>query len=123
MAVVTISPIPEVVKYPLPTPAANSLDITPVVPTVAVDGVDFDLTGREVVVIQNSAATPQTVTLKSVADARGRVGDIGPYVLQAGEFAAFIPPADGFRGGNGRCLFTMDSTSVKVLVFRVPNTL
>lgn len=124
MAVLTLSAqIFEPQKYPVLPVVANSLDFAFTAPSVAADGIDFQATGREVVLIQNSDVGAQTFTLVSVADELRRTGDITTYSLAAGEFAALIPPTRGWAGSNGRILITMSNVAVKVAVLRMPSTL
>lgn len=124
MAILTLSAqIKELSKYPTLQPAANSLDIAFTAPSVAVDGIDFECTGREVVFVQNTDVGAQSFSLISVADSLGRTGDITTYSLGAGEFAAILVPQVGFRGASGRALITMSNVAVKVAVVRVPNIL
>jgi hypothetical protein len=51
----------------------------------------FVSTGRELLLIQNSGASPYTVTVHSVVDSRNRTGDITAYSLAAGTFAVLGP--------------------------------
>jgi|SRR5690349_2394364 len=106
-------------------PTANSLDDIFVAPTVAVDGISFLQTGREIVTIKNTdAVNPYTWTLKSVADDLNRTGDVGPYTLQAGESSTIIINPSGFKNAStGAVTIVMENVAVKVAVARVPSQL
>ncbi len=105
-------------------PVADSLDNIFVAPTVTTDGVSFVATGREIVKVKNThASSAWTFTLKSVADSLNRVGDIGPYTLQAGDSATILINGSGFTDTNGKVTIVMSDLSVKVAVNRVPSQL
>jgi hypothetical protein len=104
------------------SPTADSLDDIFVAPTAFVDGISFKYTGREIVIIRNThASSPFTWTLKSVADALNRIGDIGPYSLAAGEQATILINGSGFTNANGDVTIVMTDNTVKVAVNRTPN--
>src|SRR5215831_11682165 len=105
-------------------PAADSLDQIFVAPTATVDGVSFKSTGREVVSVRNThASSAWTFTIKSVADALGRTGDVGPYSLAAGDTAMFQMPSNGFKDSNGNITIVMSDLTVKVAVSRATSQL
>lgn len=106
------------------TPTADSLDDIFVAPTAFVDGITFKYTGREIVTVRNThASSPFTFTLKSVADALNRIGDIGPYSLAAGESATILINGSGFTDANGDVKIVMTDNTVKVAVNRAPSQL
>lgn len=108
---------------PFLVPAANGADFVFTAGDVA-NGNSFPCTGKEIILVQNSdGATPYTVTINSVADAQGRTGNIGPYTLQAGEFARFSPGLTGSKGwiqSDGTILINVSNAAVKLAVLRLP---
>jgi hypothetical protein len=120
MAVVTISTAQVLTpqKWPVLPVVAGSLTMQFVAAAVTTDGLDFSATGREIVLFQNSGASPYTFTVVSAPDALGRTGDITAYSLAAGEIAALTPPPLGWAGGNGRILITVSNLAVKVGIIR-----
>lgn len=125
MAVKTLNEsteIREISRVTAPSPTANSLDAIFVAPSVAADGIEFLLTGRELVLMQNSDPTnPYTFTVKGEPDELLRDGDIGPYTLQAGEIAPIHIPARGFKTSTGKVLIVMENAAIKVGVLRLPS--
>lgn len=106
-------------RYPPLPVAANSLDFA-FTPGDAVNGLQYQATGREVVLVRNINAGPQTFTLISVADEFGRKGDITTYSLAAGEFAVLIPPLKGFQQTDGSVWIDVSHDDVHVAVLRLP---
>lgn len=91
----------------------------------SVNGNSVILTGREVLLIQNSGASPYTVTVSSVADQLGRFADITAYSLPATSFAFFGPfPLNGWaQTTNPRTLnFTGSNVAVKFAVIQLPSS-
>jgi hypothetical protein len=74
--------------------AAEALKVT-MQAADASNGNSFPLTGKEILLIQNTDTVAHTVTISSVPDAEGRSGDITSYSVPAGEIHAF-----SFRGGT-----------------------
>jgi hypothetical protein len=124
MPVVTVpdASIRNAVKYPTLPVAANSLDGTVVTPTDT-SGIEFTASGREVVIVQNTAGAPGTFTVVSTADAQNRTGDMGPYTVAAGGFAWVSPPTVGFIGATGKITITVSAATMKFIIFRVPNSI
>jgi len=106
-------------RYPPLPVAANSLDFAFTVGD-AVNGLQYQATGREVVLVRNINAGSQTFTLLSVADEFGRKGDITTYSLAAGEFAVLIPPLKGFQQADGSVWIDVSHDDVHVAVLRLP---
>jgi hypothetical protein len=103
-------------------PVAGSQTDIFVAPTATVDGVKFQNTGRETIVIRNThASSPFTWTLKSQPDALNRIGDIGPYSLAAGEQSTLAMNLSGFTDANGAVTIIMSDLSVKVAINRTAN--
>lgn len=106
-------------RYPSLPVAANSLDFA-FTPGDAVNGLQYQATGREVVLVRNINVGSQTFTLLSVADEFGRKGDITTYSLAAGEFAVLIPPLKGFQQADGSVWIDVSHDDVHVAVLRLP---
>ena len=106
-------------RYPPLPVAANSLDFA-FTAGDAVNGLQYQATGREVVLVRNINAGSQTFTLLSVADEFGRKGDITTYSLAAGEFAVLIPPLKGFQQADGSVWIDVSHDDVHVAVLRLP---
>jgi len=83
------------------------------------------ITGREILLIWNSGASPYTVTIASQADEKGRTGDISAYSLAAGEFAYFtggLTNGSGWKNPSTSLLtITPSNAAVKWAVLKLPN--
>jgi hypothetical protein len=109
------------VRYPVLPVLANSLDFA-FTPGDAVNGLQYQATGREVVIMRNTNVGAQTFTLKSVADAESkRTGDISAYSLAAGEFSVLCPPLKGFQQADGKVYIDVSHDDVHVAVLRLPS--
>ena len=115
MARVTINPVE--VKGPYDgTIAANGADLTFTAANVA-DKQQTPINGKITVLVQNSdAATPYTVTFTSIADRRGRTGDISTYSLGAGEIAAFEFEPEGWKQADGMLYYEASNAAIKFAV-------
>ena len=107
-------------------PGAYEADIleTPVdVGLVAADlaGNTFRSTGKEILIVHNDNAAPQTITITSQPASRsGRIGDIAAASIPIGEVRVFqIFPKDGWESGG---LITVTASDVDMMlgVFRAP---
>lgn len=108
-------------KNPNSTTAADSADVV----LTAADTSNLNavaLTGREMVYVTNSGASPYTCTFTSVADDFGRTGDITTYSLAAGESALFGPfTTKGWQqSSDGKLYFQGSNAAVKFLVIKIP---
>jgi hypothetical protein len=84
-----------------------------------VNGNSFVATGREVLLINNSDASPHTITISSVADALGRTGDITSYSIPANTIVAIeMSQLAGWIQPNGNVNLTGNSNLLKVGVLR-----
>lgn len=90
MARLTIVPVEPKGSYPTLPLAADSADFTWQNPGVAADGIGFANDGRVILLVRNTNAGAQTVTISSVA-LLGRTGDITAYSIGTNEFAIFGP--------------------------------
>lgn len=86
-----------------------------------VNGNSFPCTGHEILLVDNTDAASQTVTISSVADQFGRTQDITAYSLAASTFAVF-----NFRGGctgwkqtDGTVHVLTSAATVKLAVIQV----
>lgn len=88
----------------------------------ATDFEQCDFTGKEMLLFHNTSEDTQyTFTIESVAEGNlGRVGDLGPVQLEAGEIHRVqIDSLDGFRQTNGKLYFKASNAAVHVAVVRV----
>ena len=53
------------------------------------DGNKFVASGKDLVLVEETAGAPQTITFSSVNCVHGRTGDIAAYSVGANEFAVF----------------------------------
>jgi hypothetical protein len=108
------------VRYPTFPIAPDSLDVAFTVGD-AVNGLEYVATGRELVLMRNVNAGPQTFTLKSVKDELNRTGDITTYSMGAGEFAPLYPPLKGFQQPDGKVYIDVSHNDVNIMVLRLPD--
>jgi len=88
----------------------------------AVNGNEFALTGREIILARNDDAGAQTLTISSVDDQYNRDGDISAYSIGAGEYAVFGPiPLHGFRQSDGMCYLDVSDANIKIAIIRIPS--
>lgn len=82
----------------------------------------FVLTGKEVVLVWNSGASPYTYTITSTADPQGRTGDITTAAIAAGAIHALGPfGLPGWRQSAGGYLHMQaNNAAVKWAVLRLP---
>lgn len=87
-------------------------------------GDTISITGRQFIVIQNTGVGARTFTITSVADEKGRTGDITAYSLAAGEFAYFpggLTNSPGWKNSStGLLTITPSHAEVKYAVFTLP---
>ena len=77
--------------------------------------------GGELIIANNTGASPYTVTITSYADQYGRVKDITTESLAAGEIHVFGPFAlAGWRQTDGYLYFQASNASVKFSVIQLP---
>jgi hypothetical protein len=80
------------------------------------------LTGRELIIAHNTGAGARTVTFTSVADERGRTGDITTYSIGAGKIAVFGPfTRAGWMQSGGLIYYEAEHAEVKFGVIRLPS--
>ena len=112
---------PQTPKGPYPgTVAANALDYTYVAADLA-NGNEFVGTGRDLLLMKNDDAAPQTITLTSAADPYGRTSNITAYSMGIGEFAMFwFGNLVGWDQGGGKLFIDVSDVDIKLAVVRLP---
>jgi hypothetical protein len=82
----------------------------------------FAATGTEVLLVQNTDAASQTITLTTKPDGFGRSADIATYSLAASTFAVFNfrNASQGWVQADGNIYFQASTATVKFAVIRVP---
>jgi len=83
---------------------------------------EFVLTGAEIIVARNTGAGAATVTINSVANARGRTKDIVADSIAAGAFHVYGPfrSLDGWRQSGGKLHFEASSADIGFAVINLP---
>jgi len=90
----------------------------------AADVVNFNSfvsTGKELLVARNTDTNPHTVTINSVADDKGRTGDITAESIAAGAIRIYGPFAKSYwaqSGGSINC--QASDVTVKLSVIQLP---
>jgi len=78
-------------------------------------------TGKELILVNNTDAAAQTVTITSVSDDFNRTGDITAYSLDVGDYAVFGPfEIPGWRQTDGNLYLEAAAATVKFAVIRLP---
>lgn len=115
--------MPRVTHTPVSPKGSNAdegVKLTMVAATPA-DDEEVALTGKELIVAQNTGGDPHTVTITSVADPLGRTNDITAASIPAGEIWLFGPfSVTGWRQTNGKLYFEADTADVLFGVIRLP---
>lgn len=121
MARTAITPVTPLGSYdPYAADAAN------VVPAAmsgssGTDGNQFVASGKDLVLVEETAGAPQTILFSSVNDPYGRTGDIGAYTIGANEFAVFGAfNVVGWRQTDNNIYFEANSANVEVVVVALP---
>jgi len=82
---------------------------------------EVSLTGKELLIARNVDASPHTVTITSVVDEKGRLGDVAAYSLGANEFAVFGPfLTPGWLSTGGLLFFEADNINIEFAVIKLP---
>ena len=83
-----------------------------------VNGNAFALTGHEILIVDNTDAAAQTITITSVPDQYNRSQDVTAYSLPAGTFAAFSfrGATSGWKQTDGTVHFTASAATIKFAV-------
>ena len=85
------------------------------------DKEQFTLTGKELILINNTGGGAATWTATSVADPYGRVGNIAAESIAAGAIRVFGPvmPA-GWEQSDGKFYLEASANTVKFAIIRIP---
>jgi hypothetical protein len=103
---------------PGPYPTA-ALAVTMTAADVA-NGSQFPLTGRELVLIQNTGASSRTYTVSSVADPYGRSADITTASIAAGAILVLGPLAlSGWQQADGALYLSASHAEVKIGIIQL----
>ena len=103
------------------TYSANSADLT-MTAADASNGNQFLATGKDLLIAHNTGAGARTVTVQSVADEKGRTGNIGAYSLGAGEYGVIgvFTNQQGFKQTDGYIYVDGEHAEVKLGVVALP---
>lgn len=86
------------------------------------NGNSFVSTGRELLLVQNTAGAPGTVTITSVADNLQRTGNITAYSVPAGGFAMLGPfQQAGWKQSDGTIYVDCSAATMTFAVVRLPS--
>lgn|SRR5574337_497580 len=89
----------------------------------AVNNNSFASTGKELLLIQNTAASAGTVTIHSVIDSLKRTGDITAYSVAATSFAILGPfNQPGWLQSDGTVWVDGSAATILFAVVRLPST-
>lgn len=124
MARTTVNKTVLIGNYPALPVTANSADLAFMASTGQAGNngnqIPFGNAAQLCVLVQNSdAVNPYTVTITSKPDQLNRLGDLGPYTMQANEFAVFIVKRDGFRQSDGFLYLEASNVAVKLAAFDI----
>lgn len=109
----TLTPKTALGSYPSLPIAADAADLA-FTAADATNKEQFTASGNDLLVAYNSGASPRTITITSVADEKGRTGDITTYSLAAGEFAVFGPlKKAGWMQSDGKIYMEASHAEVK----------
>lgn len=98
--------------FPVLPVAAGGLDVTMAAADV-VNKNQFLPSGNDLVIMQNSGATPYTVTINSAPDAQNRSGDVETYSLDAGDICGFLVKTNGWVQTDGNVYLEASNAAVK----------
>lgn len=106
---------------PYPTLPAPALSLNIAFTTAdSVNFDQFDLTGRELIIVRNSTAGALTVTFESAVDPYRRTGDITAYTIGIGLFAAFwVGQLPGWNQA-GQFFFRSSASTMDYAIIRIP---
>lgn len=98
----SVSSITPLGPYISGQPGANALNFTFTACDTS-NGNKFSLTGRDILLVENTGMSAYTFTVTSAPDSLGRTNDITAYSVAAGDFSAFNLRGDisGWRQTDG----------------------
>ncbi|HEY0701262.1 MAG TPA: hypothetical protein VGD60_00700 [Candidatus Acidoferrales bacterium] len=116
----SVTPIAvQIPKGPSSLVSAGQLVLTMTAADVS-NGNSFPFTGREILIAQNTDTGAHHITITSVADDKGRTGDVSSYALAAGAVVAFN--FRGLQGGwqqtDGSVHISADDATVKFAILQ-----
>jgi hypothetical protein len=104
--------------YPVLQPVAGALHFV-FTPADVANFEEFAFTGKELILVTSTGS--YTFTVESVADEKGRTGDITTYAIAAGEFACLALNAiPGWGQAGGKCNLKGSNAGVKFAIIRMP---
>jgi hypothetical protein len=118
----SLTPITPLGPYLVGAPGSGTLDFAFTACDVS-NGNKFAITGRDILLVQNSGMSPYTITISSVADQYGRTQDITTYSVAAGNFSAFNfrNGTIGFRQTDGTVHLACSNAAIMFAVITTPN--
>jgi hypothetical protein len=100
--------------------AANAADIT-FQAGDNTNGNETPCTGKDLLLVNNTDAAAQTVTIDAAPDDVGRDGSISAYSVGAGELAIFGPfPTASYRQTDGMLHIDVSAATVELAIIRIP---
>lgn len=99
--------------------AAAGLALSQVVADVS-NGNDFVMSGKDLLIAQNTDSAAHTVTIASVADQLGRLGSITAESIAAGAIHVFGPFQPTGWSNAGKLQINASDATVKFSILRVP---
>lgn len=118
MPATALTPLTPVGPYPQSVSAA-ALDLA-FTAADNVNGNKFSASGRDLLLIWNTDASPHTVTLTSQYDATNRKADVTAYSVAATTISAFLFSAlPGWVDGSNQINLSANSALIKFAVVRV----
>lgn len=115
-----LTPVTVKGPYPVLPVTALSLDITYVAGD-NVNGNEFTGTGREVLLVRNTAGGAGTFTLISAANEFRRLGNVTTYSVGAGLVSAFyFGNLSGWDQGAGKIHIDVSASTMTLVVIRLP---
>lgn len=110
------------IKSPFVSYSAGDLHFTMAAADVA--GNTFVCSGREIVIISNPAGgSTYTVTVTSVADEKGRTGNVTSYSMAAGAYVVLpmgLTNSQGWQSSARVITITANNAAVLIAVLRLP---
>jgi len=84
-------------------------------------GNHFTSSGKDLLIVHNTDAGAQTVTVECAADSTGRDGSVSAYSLAAGDIAYIgILNTDAFKQTDGTVVIGTSDDNVHLAVLRLP---
>lgn len=111
----TLTPSSLVEAYPELPVTEDSQDLAFEAADV-VNNNQFVCSGNDLILVWNTDAGPQTVTITSVDDHHNRDGDIDGYSVGAGEIAQFRVKSLGWEQTNGYIYLQASDAAVKFAI-------